>query len=141
MIGFPLHVLLTIPYHSLPQQHSNYYTIYIFCWRKKTNMSDLINMFIINTYNHIFVCNSYKTNEMFMPSSKKTLHHHEGKKYFVIMMTASTCHKQICWVLSSLLDISTFSLQLTPCDLLKGFSKILKAHLYLTGFIIKCKWP
>lgn len=72
------------------------YNIYILLKKKKTNMSDLINMFIINTYNHIFVCNSYKTNEMFMPSSKKTLHHHDGKKYFVIMMTASACHKQIC---------------------------------------------
>jgi len=72
------------------------YNIYILL-KKKTNMSDLINMFIINTYNHIFVCNSYKTNEMFMPSSKKkTPHHHDGKKYFVIMMTASPCHKQIC---------------------------------------------
>jgi len=59
-------------------------------------MSDLINMFIINTYNHIFVCNSYKTNEMFMPSSKKPYTIMMVKKYFVIMMTASACHKHIC---------------------------------------------
>ena len=100
-------------------------------------MSDLINMFIINTYNHIFVCNSYKTNEMFMPSSKKTLHHHDGKKYFVKMMTALACH-----LLGPFVSIGHqhISLQLIPCDLLKGFSKFLKARLYLMGFIIKYKW-
>lgn len=80
-------------YHTTPYLKNIQIIIhYIYFVEEKTNMSDLINMFIINTYNHIFVCNSYKTNEMFMPSSKKTLHHHDGKKYFVKMMTALACH-------------------------------------------------
>ena len=60
-------------YHTTPYLNNiQIIILYIyFVEEKKTNMSDLINMFIINTYNHIFVCNSYKTNEMFMPSSKK----------------------------------------------------------------------
>ena len=68
-------------YHTTPYLKNIQIIIHYiyFVEEKKTNMSDLINMFIINTYNHIFVCNSYKTNEMFMPSSKK-------KPYTIMMV-------------------------------------------------------
>jgi len=82
-------------YHATPYLNNILIIIHYIYFVKKTNMSDLINMFIINTHYHIFVCNSYILQNKWnvYALQQKNLHHHDGKKYFVKVMTVLACHK------------------------------------------------